>query len=82
MRNEPLHPQGAGAVGRAAVGGEGLTPSSALQGTEEPPKFERERTTPPPAENCSVGLFFNVLSENFAGRVFKEEGTGFMESNM
>lgn len=67
----------------AAVGGESLTPSSALQGTEEPPKFEWETTTTSTSRELLSFLGLTpVISENFTGRLFEEEGAGFVASNM
>lgn len=67
-------------------GREGLTPSSALQGTEETPKLTWESTAPPPAWPrqgiAPFGCLMSALSENFAGTIFREEGIGFMASNM
>lgn len=86
MRNEHLHLQGAGALGSAGSRGEGLTPSSALQGTEETPKLTWESTAPPPAwlrqGIAPFGCLMSALSENFAGTLFREEGIGFMASSM
>lgn len=72
--------------GAQTLQGEGLTPSSALQGTEVPPKSQWQSTTPPPAwlrqELLSLLRLMAALSEIFAGRFLREEGVGFMASNM